>query len=240
MDTLYKRVILKISGESLANEKDFSILDAKKINSIVSVVKKLQEKNVEVGIVIGAGNIFRGARLSNQVGIDQKVGDYMGMLGTVINCMAVANVLEKNDIKVYLSSALAIEKVTEKYNARKAKRLMKNHVILFAAGTGNPFCTTDTCASLRACEMDCDAILAGKQGVDGVYTDDPKKNKKAKFIKELTYNDVIENDLKVIDKSAAKMLIDKKIEFRIFAVDDLNNFIKIVEGQDIGTIIKEK
>ncbi|MFA6756063.1 MAG: UMP kinase [Bacilli bacterium] len=239
MKLKYKRVILKISGESLADKNDLSIIDKGRLDGIADAVKYLHDEGVEIGIVIGAGNIFRG-RLAQKIGIDQTNGDYMGMLGTIINCMALSSVLEKIGVENRVISALEIRAVSEPYRFKKARaHLSQKKVVLFAAGTGNPYFTTDTCASLRALEMEADAILMGKNGVDGVYDSDPKKNKNAKFIENLTYNEIIEKHLDVMDQTAITMLKGHGIEVRVFSMEDPKNFLRVVHGEKIGTTIKE-
>lgn len=239
MNIKYKRIILKLSGEALADKRNFDILDAKKLNDIANIIKTLQSNKVEIGVVIGAGNIFRG-KIAHNLNIEQKDGDYMGMVATIVNCLALSNILTKKGVKNKVMSALEVQKVAESYNAKKAKNyLSKKNVVLFAAGTGKPFYTTDTCASLRAVELDCDAILVGKNGVDGIYDKDPNTNKNAKFIKSITFKDFLKKDLKVMDKSAISILKNKKISIKIFSMDDMNNFIKVIQGKDIGSTIED-
>lgn len=236
----YKRIILKISGEALSDHNDLEILDGVKIKQIADTVKLLHDNGVEIGIVIGAGNIFRG-RLAESLNIDETDGDYMGMLGTVINCLALSSAIEKLGVETRVMSAIQINQVSEPYIYKKARSHLENkRVVLFAGGTGNPYFTTDSCASLRALEMKCDAILMGKNGIDGVYDSDPKINKNAKFIKSLTYNDIIQKNLKVMDQTSVAMLKDHNIEVRIFSMADPLNFLRVVEGEDIGSTIKEK
>ncbi len=236
----YKRIILKLSGEALADKKDGTILDNEKLKNIALAVKQMHDAGVQIGIVIGAGNIFRG-KIASKIGIDQTNGDYMGMLGTIINCTALSSALEKIGVTTRVMSAIDVNKIAEPYIYKRAiAHLECNKVVLFAAGTGNPYFTTDTCASLRALEINADAILMAKNGVDGVYDSDPKINKDAKFLKHLTYHDIIEKNLNVMDQTSITMLIGKHKEVRIFSMDDINNFMKVIEGENIGSTITEE
>lgn len=236
----YKRIILKLSGEALADKKDGTILDNEKLKNIALAVKQMHDAGVQIGIVVGAGNIFRG-KIASKIGIDQTNGDYMGMLGTIINCTALSSALEKIGVTTRVMSAIDVNKIAEPYIYKRAiAHLECNKVVLFAAGTGNPYFTTDTCASLRALEINADAILMAKNGVDGVYDSDPKINKDAKFLKHLTYHDIIEKNLNVMDQTSITMLIGKHKEVRIFSMDDINNFMKVIEGENIGSTITEE
>ncbi|MCI6788924.1 MAG: UMP kinase [Mollicutes bacterium] len=236
----YKRIILKLSGEALADKKDGTILDNEKLKNIALAVKQMHDAGVQIGIVIGAGNIFRG-KIASKIGIDQTNGDYMGMLGTIINCTALSSALEKIGVTTRVMSAIDVNKIAEPYIYKRAiAHLECNKVVLFAGGTGNPYFTTDTCASLRALEINADAILMAKNGVDGVYDSDPRINKDAKFLKHLTYHDIIEKNLNVMDQTSITMLIGKHKEVRIFSMDDINNFMKVIEGENIGSTITEE
>ena len=234
----YKRIILKLSGEALAN-KDGTILNPEKLNVIAKAVKSMHEEGVEIGIVIGAGNIFRG-KISSKIGVDRTNGDYMGMLGTIINCIALSSALEKIGVTTRVMSAVEVNKIAEPYIYKKAiAHLNCNKVVLFAGGTGNPYFTTDTCASLRALEINADAILMAKNNVDGVYDSDPKINKNAKFLKALTFKEVIDRNLAVMDQTSITMLMGQNITIRVFNMENAENFIKVIHGEDIGTTIKE-
>lgn len=234
----YKRIILKLSGEALAN-KDGTILNPEKLNVIAEAVKAMHEEGVEIGIVIGAGNIFRG-KISSKIGVDRTNGDYMGMLGTIINCIALSSALEKIGVTTRVMSAVEVNKIAEPYIYKKAiAHLNCNKVVLFAGGTGNPYFTTDTCASLRALEINADAILMAKNNVDGVYDSDPKINKNAKFLKTLTFKEVIEKNLAVMDQTSITMLMGQNITIRVFNMENAENFMKVIHGEDIGTTIKE-
>ena len=240
MNIKYKRIILKISGESLSDQSRLEVLDGNKVDAIAKTVKELNENNVEIGIVIGAGNIFRG-KLAESLHIDHTDGDYMGMLGTVINCLALSSALEGMGVETRVMSAIQVNQVCEPYRYKKARsHLAKHTVVLFAGGTGNPYFTTDSCASLRALEMNCDAILMGKNGIEGVYDSDPNINKNAKFLKNLTYDEIIQKNLQVMDQTSVAMLKNHGIEVRIFSMADPKNFLRVVQGEDIGSTIKEK
>lgn len=235
----YKRIILKLSGEALADKSGKMILEAHRLDNIAEAIKLMVNKGVQVGVVIGAGNIWRG-KLAEQIGIDRSTADYMGMLGTIINSMALQSAIEKLGIECRVMSAIEVRAVAEPYIRRKAIRhLEKNRVVIFAGGTGNPYFTTDTTASLRAMEMEAQAILMAKNGVDGVYSDDPEKNPDAKFIPEITYKEMINQNLKVMDPTAASLLMEKNIEINVFNMNDLSNFEKILNGERVGTIIKK-
>ena len=233
MEPKYKKVILKLSGEAIADSSN-SILNPKKLSDIVSLIETLFKCGVKVGVVIGAGNIFRG-RIAVDNGIDTESGDYMGMIGTVINLKAISSLLNQRNIPNVLYSALNVENVTKHYDVEMAKKEYENSVVLLAGGIGKPNFTTDTCAALRAVELDAELILAGKYGVKGVYDKDPRLYKDAKFLKKLTYQEVLDMDLKVIS-----LLLHSNVITKVFSMDDMNNFILAIEDKDIGTIIKEK
>ena len=238
MEPKYKKVILKLSGEAIADSSN-SILNPKKLSDIVSLIETLFKCGVKVGVVIGAGNIFRG-RIAVDNGIDTESGDYMGMIGTVINLKAISSLLNQRNIPNVLYSALNVENVTKHYDVEKAKKEYENSVVLLAGGIGKPNFTTDTCAALRAVELGAELILAGKYGVKGVYDKDPRLYKDAKFLKKLTYQEVLDMDLKVMDKTAISLLLHSNVITKVFSMDDMNNFILAIEDKDIGTIIKEK
>ena len=236
----YKTVILKLSGEALHDSNSNSILDAKKLNDIGKLVQDLISLNVRVGIVTGAGNIFRG-RIAQEAGIKVVDGDYMGMVGTVINCKAISSILDKLGIKNVLYSALAVEDVAIKFDEQDAiNKLNDGYVLIFAGGLGRPGITTDSTAAKRAIQINADAILAGKNGVDGVYDKDPNKFNDAKFLKSLTYQQVLDMDLKVMDIGAIEILKQSEVETRVFSMEDINNFIKVVQGEELGTTITKE
>ena len=238
MEPKYKKVILKLSGEAIADSSN-SILNPKKLSDIVSLIETLFKCGVKVGVVIGAGNIFRG-RIAVDNGIDTESGDYMGMIGTVINLKAISSLLNQRNIPNVLYSALNVENVTKHYDVEIAKKEYENSVVLLAGGIGKPNFTTDTCAALRAVELDAELILAGKYGVKGVYDKDPRLYKDAKFLEKLTYQEVLDMDLKVMDIGAIEILKQSEVETRVFSMEDINNFIKVVQGEELGTTITKE
>ena len=240
MNSIYRRVILKLSGEALADAKDATILDHEKLASIANSVAMIRELGVDVGIVVGAGNIWRG-RLADKIGIESSTADYMGMLGTVINALAIQSAIEEKGLSCRVLSAINVPQVCEPYYRRKAiSHLEKGRVVIFAGGTGNPYCTTDSCAALRALEVNADAILMAKNGVDGVYDADPRTHKDAKKLTRLTLNEMIERQLAVMDLGAAAMLTGKKKTIRVFSMDDPEAFRKVLSGEDVGTTVVDE
>lgn len=239
MENKYKRVLLKLSGEALANKQDGEIFEATNLNNVAQAIKKMHERGVEVAVVVGGGNIWRG-RLAQSIGVERSTADYMGMLGTIINSLALQSALENNGVDSRVLTAIEMRTVAEPYIRRRAIRhLEKGRVVIFGGGTGNPYFTTDTTASLRANDIGCDAILMAKNGVEGVYTDDPRNNKDAKFISEISYKDMIDMNLKVMDRTAISLCMDTNIELRVFNMDDPNNIIRILDGENVGTTIKK-
>lgn len=237
MANKYKRVLVKLSGEALADKKDHSILEAMSLNAVSKAIKGMVESGVEICIVVGAGNIWRG-RLAETIGIERSTADYMGMLGTIINALALQSALENAGIDTRVLTSMEIKQVAEPYIKRKAERhLQKGRVVIFGGGTGNPYFTTDTTAALRANELNCDAILMAKNGVDGVYSDDPRKNPNAEFYSHLTYKEMLNKDLSVMDNTAISLCMNTNIELRVFNMADLNNFSRVIAGEDIGTTI---
>jgi uridylate kinase len=234
----YKRVLLKLSGESLMGKGSYGH-DAETINRICNDIKQVHEKGIEVCLVVGGGNIYRGVSAA-AIGMERASADYMGMLATVINALALQNCLDGIGVQSRVLSAIPMTTVCEPYIRRRAVRHMeKGRVVIFAAGTGNPFFTTDTAASLRAVEMGCDAILKGTQ-VDGVYSADPKKDKTAKRYEVLTYKDVLNNDLAVMDASAVSLARENKIPILVFSIHTKGAFARTVSGEGTFTIIGEK
>lgn len=239
MKSIYKRVIIKLSGEALADESDKLILDANKLKNVALTVEKVLATGTQVGIVVGAGNIWRG-RLAEKIGIEPATADYMGMLGTIINALAIQSAIEERGMSCRVMSSINVPQVAEAYIRRKAtSHLSKGIVTIFAGGTGNPFFTTDSTATLRALEVGADAILMAKNGVDGVYDSDPRKNKDAKLLKHLTFHEVVERKLQVMDLTAVAMLEGKSVVIRVFDFDSPDSFLDVLEGKDIGTIISE-
>ncbi len=233
----YKRVLLKLSGEALQDKKNNTILDAERLNNVAHAIKAMIDENVEVSVVIGAGNIWRG-KLADTIGIERTTADYMGMLGTIINSLALQSALENIGLSCRVLSSIEARAVCEPYIRRRAIRhLEKGRVVIFAGGTGNPFFTTDTTASLRAMEIGAEAVLMAKNGVDGVYTSDPKIDPNAEFISTITYKEVIAKELKVMDLTAVSLCMQSGIEIVVFDMQDTNNFRKVVTGENVGTKI---
>ena len=229
----YKRVLLKLSGEALKGDSN-SILSAPCVKEVILSIVGLVKRGVEVCIVVGAGNIWRG-KLAETIGIEPERADYMGMLGTVINALALEAALKNEGIDALAMSALEMENIViESYTQEKAlNELKKGKVLIFGGGTGKPFFTTDTCAALRAIETHCDAILMAKNGVDGVYSKDPNKYEDAVFFKTLTYKELQEKKLGVMDSTAVNLLLDKEIVLRVFSMQDASAFAKIINGEDV-------
>jgi uridylate kinase len=233
---MYKNILLKISGETLAGEGKFGF-DFNVLNKLCKNIKKLHTKKIKISIVIGGGNFMRGSELSNGV-LDRVTSDYMGMLGTVMNSMALQSNLEKLGIQTRVMTALNINQIAEPYIKRKASRhLEKNRVVIFAAGTGNPFFSTDTAAVLRASEMKCDVILKATK-VDGIYDKDPHKNKAAKKIPKISYNDFLNKEIKVMDATAISLAKDRNLPIVIFSILDSLNIVKIVDLKGNYSIIE--
>jgi uridylate kinase len=232
----YKRVLLKLSGEALAGEKAFGI-DTDIIERIADEIKVVHEMSVEIAIVIGGGNIFRGIAGTAQ-GMDRATSDYMGMLATVMNCLALQDTLEKRGVYTRVLSAIEMHQLCEPYIRRRAVRhLEKKRVVIFAAGTGNPYFTTDTAASLRAMEVGAEVIMKATK-VEGVYSDDPKKNPNAKMYKQLDYIDVLKDNLKVMDATAISLCMDNDLPILVFNLTKAGNLRRVIEGEDIGTFVR--
>lgn len=233
----YKRILLKISGEALLGDQQFGI-DQKPVMMIAGEIKKARDLGAEVAVVVGGGNIFRGMKNSSKLGLDQVSGDYVGMLATVMNAIALQSAFKQLDVPCRVQSALAINQVAEPYIRHRAIRhLEKGRVVIFAAGTGNPFFTTDTAAALRASEINAQAMLMAKNGVDGVYTDDPNINPDAKKLEKISYDDIIINGLKVMDTSACALCKQNNIPIVVFDFLAQNGLSRILSGEDIGTYI---
>ncbi len=233
----YKRVLLKISGEALLGEQDFGI-DYKPVEMITNEIKTILDKGVEVAVAVGGGNIFRGMKNSAKLGMDRASGDYVGMLATVMNAVALQSALKKANIDCRIQSAITMNQIAEPYIRHRAIRhLEKGRVVIFAAGTGNPFFTTDTAAALRASEIDAEAMLMAKNGVDGVYTDDPKTNPEAKKLDKIKYSDIIKNELKVMDASACSLCEQNNIPIVVFDFKAKGSLANIMDGKDVGTYI---
>jgi len=236
---MYRRILLKLSGEALSGESKSSILDNEALLKTCKAIKAIYDEGVQVSIVIGAGNICRGG-LIEKTGFDRVTGDYMGMLGTVINSFAIKETLTKLGVKAVVLSAVAMEQFTETYSPKLADDyLNKGFVTVFGGGTGKPFFTTDTCATMRAIETKCDAILIAKNGVEGIYDDDPRVNKNAKLYKEINCSTILDKKLKVMDLTAVEMLVDQDIDVCVFNAQNTDNFVKVVRGEKLGTVVKK-
>ena len=229
----FKRILLKLSGEALMGDRSYGI-DPEKINEYAQEIKQIYDQKIEIAIVIGGGNIFRGVSGSSQ-GIDRVQADYMGMLATVINGLALQSALENIEVPTRLQTALKIEAVAEPYIKRKAVRhLEKNRVVIFSAGTGNPFFTTDSAAVLRAVEINADVILKGTR-VDGIYNEDPEKNKEAVKFDSLSFEEVLKKGLKIMDTTAFTLSQENKLPIIVFDVNTKGNLVRVVRGENIGT-----
>lgn len=234
MEPIYKRVLLKISGEALAGYQKFGISD-ETTNTVAKQIKELCDLGVETAIVVGGGNFWRGRSSEN---MDRATADYMGMLATVMNALALESALNIHGVKARVQTAIEMREIAEPYARMKAiSRLERKEVVIFGAGTGNPFFSTDTTAALRAAEMDAEVILLAKN-VDAVYSDDPETNPNAERYDSLTFKEVVDQDLKVMDLTAATLCRDNGIAIHVFGVAGEGNIMKAVCGEKIGTIIK--
>ncbi len=236
MTTKYKRILLKLSGEALAGDQGYGI-SPDVIFGIAAEIKEVVDLGVQVALVIGGGNIFRGIAASSK-GMDRASADYMGMLATVMNSLAMQDALEKQGVVTRVQSAIEMQQISEPYIRRRAVRhLEKGRVVIFSAGTGNPYFTTDTAASLRAMEINAEVILKATK-VDGVYTADPKLDSSAVKIPSLTYLDVLQKELKVMDATATSLCMDNNLPMIIFDLTRRGNIKKVVLGEQIGTIVQ--
>jgi uridylate kinase len=232
----FRRVLLKLSGEALMGELEYGT-DPGRLASVATAVKQVGERGVEVAIVVGGGNIYRGLQAAAG-GMDRATGDYMGMLATVLNALALQDALEKLGVHTRVQSAITISEVAEPYIRRRAIRhLEKGRVVIFAAGTGNPFFTTDTAAALRALEVHAEAMLMAKNRVEGVYDSDPRTNPEAKFISEITHREALSRGLAVMDSTALSLCMDNKLPIYVFNMDDEANIQRIVSGERVGTVV---
>ncbi|WP_457641582.1 UMP kinase [Persephonella sp.] len=235
MSLKYKRVLLKLSGEALMGDHEYGI-DPLFINKLAEDIKDVYEIGVQIAIVIGGGNIFRGVKGSS-MGMDRATADYMGMLATVMNALALQDVLEKKDLPTRVMSAIEMRQIAEPYIRRKAIRhLEKGRIVIFAAGTGSPFFTTDTTGALRAAEIKADVLLKATK-VNGIYDKDPNKYPDAKLISEISYLDVINRNIKVMDHTALTLCMENKLPIVVFNIKESGNLRKIVEGQSVGSIV---
>jgi len=234
MDTAYKRILLKISGESLAGKRENGI-DVETLGKICDEIKKIADMGVQVSIVVGGGNFWRG-RYGHQM--ERTTSDYMGMLATTINALALQDALEARDIHTRVQTAIEMREIAEPYIKRKAiKHLERGRVVIFACGTGNPYFSTDTGAALRAAETDAEVILLAKT-IDAVYSADPKEDPSAVRYDEISYLDILNKNLKVMDATATSLCMDNKIPLIVFGINEPDNMVRIIKGEKIGTMVK--
>lgn len=234
---MYNRILLKLSGEALKGETSFGI-DPKTVQSIAAQIKDVYDLGVEIGIVVGGGNIWRG-KTASDLGMERAQADYMGMLATVMNALAIQEALEKIDVPTRVLSALDIQEVAEPYIRRRAIRhLEKKRVCVFGGGIGSPYFSTDTASVLRATEIGAELVLMAKNGTEGVYDSDPRKNPNAKMYEELTFDEIISKNLGVMDMTAAALCRDNNLKALVFNMNKDGNIVKAVKGEKIGTIVK--
>jgi uridylate kinase len=233
----FERVLIKLSGEALMGNLDYGT-DPERVRAVARQVAAVQRRGVEIAIVVGGGNIYRGLAAA-AAGMDRATGDYMGMLATVLNALALQDALEKQEVATRVQSAITISEVAEPYIRRRAMRhLEKGRIVIFAAGTGNPFFTTDTAAALRAVEIHAEVILMGKKGVEGVYTADPAIDPTAEFIPEITHKDALTRGLQVMDSTALALCMDNNLPIVVFNMGDETSIGKIVSGERVGTLVQ--
>lgn len=235
----YRRVVLKLSGEALAGDKGFGI-NPPVISDIVEEIKEVHELGIEMAIVVGGGNIWRG-NIGAEMGMERSQADYMGMLATVMNALALQDMLENTGVPTRVQTSIEMRQIAEPYIRRRAIRhLEKERIVIFAGGTGNPYFSTDTTAALRAAEIDADVILMAKNNVDGVYSDDPKQNAEAVKYNELTHLDVISQGLAVMDSTASSLSMDNDIPLVVFNLNEPGNIKRVCLGENIGTTVRGK
>jgi uridylate kinase len=235
-ETAFKRILLKLSGESLMGSRDYGT-DPERIRAVASAIKSIHDRGIEIAIVVGAGNIYRGMK-GAAAGMDRATADYMGMLATVLNALPLQDALEKAGVHTRVQSAITVAEVAEPYIRRRAMRhLEKGRVVIFAAGTGNPFFTTDTAAALRAVEIHAEAILMAKNGVEGVYTADPREDPEAMLIPEITHMEALQRGLRVMDATALTLCMENRLPIHVFNMDDERNIERIVSGERVGTLV---
>ncbi len=236
-EPVFKRILLKLSGEALMGDLAYGT-DPEVVRAVARQIKGLHDRGVEVAVVLGAGNIYRGVSAAAE-DMDRATADYMGMLAIVLNALTLQDALERKGVHTRVQSAITISEVAEPYIRRRAMRhLEKGRIVIFAAGTGNPFFTTDTAAALRALEMHAEAILMAKNGVEGVYSDDPRTNPDAEFLPELTHMDALQKGLKVMDSTALSLCMDNRLPINVFNMNDDRNIDRIVSGERVGTLVK--
>ncbi|MEA2145236.1 MAG: uridylate kinase [Solirubrobacteraceae bacterium] len=234
---VFRRVMLKLSGEALMGDLDYGT-DPKCVQAIASEIAAVHARGVEVAIVVGGGNIYRGLAAAAR-GMDRATGDYMGMLATVLNALALQDALENEQIPTRVQSALTISEVAEPYIRRRAMRhLEKGRIVIFAAGTGNPFFTTDTAAALRAAELHAEVVLMAKNGIEGVYSADPARDSSAEFIPEITHKEALTRGLQVMDSTAFALCMDNNLPIVVFNMAGGSNIDKIVSGERVGTLVR--
>jgi uridylate kinase len=235
-DPVFKRILLKLSGEALMGDLDYGT-DPEVVRQIARQIKGLRDRDIEIAIVLGAGNIYRGVSAAAE-DMDRATADYMGMLAIVLNALTLQDALEKLGVHTRVQSAITISEVAEPYIRRRAMRhLEKGRIVIFAAGTGNPFFTSDTAAALRALEMHAEAILMAKNGVEGIYTADPKHDPDAQFIPEISARDALQRGLKVMDSTALSLCMDNGLPIYVFNMNDEANIDRIVSGERVGTLV---
>ena len=236
---MFKRVLLKLSGEALGDAKGNGPIDINKLNSLAKEIKEIYDQKVQLAIVVGAGNIWRG-KMGEQMGMERSAADYMGMLATILNALAIQNALESIGVETRVQTSLTISQVAEPYIRRKAlSHLTKNRVLILGGGTGNPYFSTDTTAALRAIELEVDAILMAKNGVDGVYSSDPKTDPHAQKYDQISYMEIMSKELKVMDLTAISLCMDNKMKLFVFNMNQNGNIIKAVKGDtSSGTLIQ--
>jgi uridylate kinase len=236
-DPVFQRILLKLSGESLMGSRDYGT-DPERLRAVAAAIKTIHDRGVEIAIVVGAGNIYRGMK-GAAAGMDRATADYMGMLATVLNALPLQDALETQGVHTRVQSAIKVEEVAEPYIRRRAMRhLEKGRVVIFAAGTGNPFFTTDTAAALRAVEIHAEAILMAKNGVEGVYTADPREDPDAMLIPEITHMEALQRGLRVMDATALTLCMENRLPIHVFNMDDEHNIERIVSGERVGTLVK--
>jgi uridylate kinase len=236
-DAAFERVLLKLSGEALMGSRDYGT-DPETVQAIARQIKQVHDRGVEIAIVLGAGNIYRGLEGAAK-GMDRATADYMGMLAIVLNALTLQDALENSGVHTRVQSAITISEVAEPYIRRRAMRhLEKGRVVIFAAGTGNPFFTTDTAAALRALEIHAEAILMAKNGVEGVYSADPKIEPDAEFIPEISHHEALTRNLKVMDSTALSLCMDNNLPIYVFNMNDESNIDRIVSGERVGTLVR--
>ncbi len=235
-EPVFRRVLLKLSGESLMGDLEYGT-DPERLHAVAEQIRAVHDRGVEIAIVVGAGNIYRGVT-GAAAGMDRASADYMGMIATLLNALPLQDALEKLGLHVRVQSAISVAEVAEPYIRRRAMRhLEKARIVIFAAGTGNPFFTTDTAAALRATEIHAEAILMAKNGVDGVYTADPREDPEAQLIPQITHMDAVQRGLRVMDATALTLCMENDIPIYVFNMDDERNIDRIVCGERVGTLV---